>query len=92
MDYTYRDLLKETPDLAELKKLAAQMKMGVDRLVNTKSQDYKNLKPDLAEMKDSEIADLIKDYPRIMVRPIISDGQRMLTGFKEDEYSAFFSR
>lgn len=92
MDYTYRDLLKETPDLAELKKLAAPMKIGVDKLINIKSQDYKNLKPDLSKMKDSEIADLIKEHPRIMVRPVLSDGQRMLTGFKEDEYSAFFGR
>lgn len=87
--FTYHDLLKETPSLAELKKLAQQAGVTVKELVNTKSQAYKQSKPDLESVTEQEIYELIAVNPRILVRPLLSNGKRLLTGFKEEQYREY---
>jgi arsenate reductase-like glutaredoxin family protein len=55
-------------------------------LVNVKGQAYKKLRPDLSVMSDGEIIKLIRDNPLLMIRPLLTDGITLVTGFKEDEY------
>jgi arsenate reductase-like glutaredoxin family protein len=59
------------------------------QLVNVKSQTFKKLKPNLTQMLDKDIAQLIQDNPLIMVRPILTDDEQVVMGFKEDEYHKF---
>jgi Spx/MgsR family transcriptional regulator len=87
--FAYHDLLKDLPSLSELKKLAKQADLSVKELVNTKSQAYKKIKPDLNGMNEQEIFMLISENPRILVRPLLSNGQKLLTGFKEEQYRAY---
>jgi arsenate reductase-like glutaredoxin family protein len=82
-------LLKATPSLAELKKLAQQAGVTVKELVNTKSQTYKQSKPDLESMTEQEVYELIAANPRILVRPLLSNGKKLLTGFKEEQYREY---
>lgn len=86
MDYTYRDLLKEPPGLEELKKLAEMGGIDLKGLVNIRSQAFKKLQPQLMEMDEAGIADLIKQEPRIMVRPVLVVDKKLVTGFKDEEY------
>lgn len=58
-------------------------------MVNKKSQAYKQIKPDLDAMTERQIFKLISNNPRILIRPILSDGKKLLLGFKEDEYRAY---
>lgn len=58
-------------------------------LVNTKSQAFKQIKPDLAAMDEQGIAALIRENPRIMVRPVLSNGKTLLIGFKEEQYREY---
>jgi arsenate reductase-like glutaredoxin family protein len=82
-------LLKATPSLAELRKLAQQAGVTVKELVNTKSQTYKQSKPDLDAMTEQEIYELISVNPRILVRPLLTNGKKLLTGFKEEQYREY---
>lgn len=86
MDYTYRDLIKEPPEYKELKRLAIMGQTNLKGLVNTRSQAFKKLKPQLAELDEKEVAELIKQEPRIMVRPVLVVGEKLVAGFKEDQY------
>jgi len=81
--------LKEPLHLAELKALAAQAGATIKELVNTKSQAYKNLQPDLANMDEKAVFELVSANPRILIRPLLSDSKKLLMGFKEDQYKIF---
>lgn len=75
--------------LPELKRLASQNGSTIKELVNPKSQAYKNLQPDLANMDEKAVFDLVSANPRILIRPILSDGKKIITGFNEDQYNKF---
>lgn len=86
VDFEYRDLLKEPPDLKELKQIAHVAGVQLADLVNTKSQAYKKLQPDLTVLDDEGIAALIAGEPRLLKRPVLIQGKKFLSGFKEKEY------
>jgi len=69
-----------------LRGLAQTANSTVKDLINIKSQAYKKIKPDLAGMKDAEVIQLINSEPRIMKRPVLSDGQRLVIGFSEEAF------
>lgn len=75
----------------ELQGLAQVANAAVKDLINLKSQAFKKLQPDLAAMDDQEVIQLISSEPRIMKRPMLSDGQRLVTGFSEDAFQSMLS-
>lgn len=76
--------------MAELKSLAAQAgASSIKELVNTRSQAYKNLQPDLTSMDENQVFELVAANPRILMRPLLSDGKKLVTGFKTDQYQQF---
>ena len=75
----------------ELKSLAQVANVAVKDLINLKSQAFKKLQPDLAAMDDQEVIQLISSEPRIIKRPVLSDGQRLVTGFSEDAFQSMLS-
>ncbi len=82
-------MLKQPPSLSELKKLAKQTDETIKELVNTKSQAYKQGKPDLDAMTEQEIYELISANPRILIRPLLTNGKKLLKGFKEEQYREY---
>ena len=85
-DFTYHDLLKEPPGLKELKQIAKINNLTVKDLVNARSQVFKKLDPDLSRMDEIAAAALINENPRILIRPLLTDGKKLLLGFKEAQY------
>ena len=65
--------------------------MNVKDLINLKSQVFKKLKPKLENMDEISIVSLINENPRILLRPILTDGETLLLGFKENKYKELFS-
>ena len=63
--------------------------LEISGLINRKSQVFKKLAVNLTELDDRDVVPLIEDNPRIIIRPIISDGKRILFGFKEQDYLDF---
>jgi len=81
--------LKNPLQLAELQKLAQEGGLSIKDLVNTKSQAYKKIQPDLSNMNEAAVFDLISANPRILIRPMLSDGKRLLLRFKDEEYREY---
>lgn len=74
-----------------MQEIAQASGLAIRQLVNTKSQTFKKLKPELLEMNDQQIRQLIQENPSIMLRPIlIADGKSVI-GFKEEEYHTFLT-
>lgn len=86
MNYTYRDLIKEPLQKQELTELARKGKMNLKDLVNTKSQTFKKLQPDLGAMDEAQVVALITSDPRILRRPIVTGAKELLLGFTEAVY------
>ncbi len=88
MMYTYRDLMKDPPGLKELESMAEMAGMALYQMINPKSKDYKNLTADITTASGEEIAEVVKGSPRILKRPILTDGQEIIIGFKDQTYQS----
>lgn len=87
--FTDRDILARPPELTELQKLARMVNLELKDLVNKRSQVFKKMQVDITGYDEEEVAALIRANPRIMVRPLLTDGHRLLKGFKAEEYQNF---
>ncbi len=66
--------------------------MTVKDLLNPKSSGFKSLGLDLEKLSDGEAARLINEHPKIMRRPLLSDGKKLAAGFKAEDYAAVTGR
>lgn len=66
---------------------------GIDSVFNAKAQTLKKMDKDIQaaiqESDESRIRAMVDD-PRLIKRPIGTNGQSVLTGFKPDEWAAAF--
>jgi len=42
-------------------------------------------------MDEQAVFELVSGNPRILLRPMLSDGEKLMTGFKEDQYRKFIN-
>ncbi len=67
--------------------MAAVGGVTVKALVNPKSTGFKAMNLDLNEVSDEEAAKLINENPKIMIRPLLSDGKKISIGFDPDRFA-----
>lgn len=80
--------MKEPLSADEVRDLAHSAGISVKNLINPKSKNLKDLAMDLAELSEEIVAKVIEENPKIMYRPIFSDGDQLVLGFKESEFEA----
>ncbi len=73
---------------AELEKLATLGSTTVKELLNPKSTNFRELKLDLAGIDNQKAANLINHHPKIMRRPLLSDGKKLAIGFDSDQFQS----
>ena len=83
--------MKEPPAPQELWDLAALAGLTAKDLLNTKSKAFKNLELDADSLDQEQAAQLISDNPRIMCRPLTTDGKKMVVGFDTTELAELLS-
>lgn len=79
--------VRETPPTkAELKKMLSYMDGEIRKLLNTSSQDYRelNLKDKLTQLKPDEVFDLLQKNGNLVKRPFVMAKDKGWVGFKED--------
>ncbi len=84
MDFRYRNLVKEPPGVEELFELAARGGLTISKLVNKGSKTYKDLKINLDDLSEQEIAGMLSSHPKALKRPLLTDGKRLVVGFKTE--------
>ena len=84
MEFDYRNILKEPLGEEELNALAAQGNIPVTELINKKSKALQKLDVDLSGLSAEAASKLLSQEPRIMHRPLFSDGETLVMGFKAD--------
>jgi arsenate reductase-like glutaredoxin family protein len=57
-------------------------------LINPKSTALKAVGADLSSLTAEQAAELLSANPKAMYRPLLSDGRRLVIGFKPEEMSS----
>lgn len=83
VDYEERHLFKETPDIDELLDIIKLTREGIKEILATRSETFKNLNVDINDLKVSEVLQLLHDEPRLLRRPILTDGKKLVVGFNK---------
>ncbi len=90
VDYDIRDIKTENPDLAELELWHQASGLPLKKFFNTSGQLYRSLElsQKLPGMSDAEQYALLASDGMLVKRPIlITDDNKVLVGFKEDQWA-----
>lgn len=90
--YTVRDIKEENPSYDELKEWYNKSGMTLKKFFNTSGTLYRDmkLKDRLANMDEEEQLRLLASDGMLVKRPILIEGDHILTGFKEKEWAELF--
>lgn len=87
--YTARHIVENNPSYDELKKWYESSGLPLKKFFNTSGLIYKDmkLKDKLAAMSEEEQLRLLATNGMLVKRPLIVDGDKVLTGFRETEWN-----
>ena len=88
LNYTERHIKEDNPGYDELKSWYEMSGLPLKRFFNTSGLLYKsmNLKDRLPAMSEEEQLRLLATDGMLVKRPIIVDGETVMTGFREAEW------
>ncbi|GGH79714.1 Spx/MgsR family transcriptional regulator [Pullulanibacillus pueri] len=81
ISYEERHIFKETPDIDELMNIIKLTNDGLKEILATRSETFKSLEVDINDLKVSEVLQLLHDKPKLLRRPILTDGENLIVGF-----------
>lgn len=87
--YTEKHIVTETPTYEELKAIIEASGLPVSKFFNTSGLLYRsmNLKEELKFSSDDEKIRLLASNGMLIKRPILVKKNKVLVGFKEDEWN-----
>ena len=88
LEFTERHIVEENPSYEELKEWYAESGLPLKKFFNTSGMLYKEmqLKEKLPAMSEEEQLKLLATNGMLVKRPLIVNGNIILTGFKEAEW------
>lgn len=88
LEFTERHIVEENPSYEELKEWYAESGFPLKKFFNTSGMLYKEmqLKDKLPTMSEEEQLKLLATNGMLVKRPLIVNGNIILTGFKEAEW------
>ena len=90
IEYTERHIVEENPTYEELKEWHQKSGLPLKKFFNTSGMLYKEmkLKDKLPEMSEDEQLKLLATNGMLVKRPLVVMADKVLVGFKEDEWSS----
>ena len=94
IEFTDRNIVEDTPTIEELKKWIKESKKDIKKFFNTSGLKYKelNLKEKLINMTDEEKIKLLSSDGMLIKRPLVITENKILTGFREEEWKETFRK
>lgn len=88
LEFTERHIVEENPSYEELKEWYSESGLPLKKFFNTSGMLYKvmQLKDKLPTMSEEEQLKLLATNGMLVKRPLIVNGNIILTGFKEAEW------
>ncbi|HRZ99049.1 MAG TPA: ArsC/Spx/MgsR family protein, partial [Paludibacter sp.] len=90
----YRAIKEENPTVEELIVWIKKSGLSVSKFFNTSGLLYKenNMKDKVKILSESELIDILASNGLMVKRPILLAGEKVLVGFKEDDWTDLFSK
>lgn len=92
VSFDERHLFRETPTVAELKRILELTSEGLVEVLATRSEAYKDLQVNIDEMMLSDVIQLLTKEPKLLRRPILIDGEKLVIGHNVDALRNLVSR
>lgn len=88
IDFKDIDLRKTPPSKDQIGEYHKLSGLDIKKFFNTSGKLYRELqiKDKYKDMSHDEIYQLLEDFPMLIKRPLVVDGNYVRTGFKEEEY------
>ncbi|WP_430791171.1 arsenate reductase family protein [Virgibacillus flavescens] len=89
IDYTSIHIVENTPSQQEILDLITKSELPAKKFFNTSGKSYreKNIKDKIADASNEEMATILSSDGMLIKRPILTDGERVTVGFKEDIFN-----
>ena len=92
--YNYVHIVEETPSKEKMEELYQKSGLELKKFFNTSGMKYKELgiKDKLKDMSQDEQLELLASDGMLIKRPIVTDGEKVTIGFKEDQYEQVWKK
>ncbi|MRX72023.1 Spx/MgsR family RNA polymerase-binding regulatory protein [Bacillus lacus] len=82
-------IAENPPSVEELKEMYQNSGLQLKKFFNTSGQKYRQLglKDKLPDMTEDEQLNLLATDGMLIKRPIVTDGEKVTVGFKEEDYN-----
>ena len=86
--FEYREITEEPLSIEEITNIYRKSGLPIQKFLNTSGGVYRelNMKEQVKVLKDEDILKLLSEYPMLIKRPILRNGDEILIGFKEQEW------
>ncbi|WP_156288494.1 arsenate reductase family protein [Oceanobacillus salinisoli] len=89
VDYTAVHIVDETPSKNELLDFINKSELPAKKFFNTSGKKYRelNIKEKIQDTTAEEMAEILASDGMLIKRPIVTDGEKVTVGFKENTFS-----
>lgn len=92
VDVTVRPIVDQPPTAAELAKWIPASGLPVRKWLNTSGQSYRAIgKGTIDAADDATLARWLSEDGKLIKRPVLVVGDRVLVGFREEQYAELFA-
>jgi arsenate reductase (glutaredoxin) len=94
IEYSYRPIKEENPTKEELTLWISKSGLPISKFFNTSGLLYKeqNMKDKVKVLPESELIDILASNGLMVKRPILLANNKVLVGFKEEEWQQLFGK
>jgi Spx/MgsR family transcriptional regulator len=82
--FNEQHLFRETPTADELRRILSLTTLGIDEILAKRSKEYKTLDVEVEDLSLSEFLDLVIEKPKLLKRPILTNGENLVIGYDVD--------
>jgi arsenate reductase len=88
LSYKEIHIVENPPSKAELQNYYEKSSLELKKFFNTSGQKYRELgiKDKISTASEDELLDLLASDGMLIKRPLLTDGEKVTVGFKEEEY------
>ncbi|TCN26890.1 arsenate reductase family protein [Mesobacillus foraminis] len=88
LEYKEIHIVENPPSKEELESLYKKSRLELKKFFNTSGQKYRELglKDKIKTAGEDELLELLASDGMLIKRPLLTDGDKVTVGFKEDEY------
>ncbi|EPD53604.1 spx/MgsR family transcriptional regulator [Paenisporosarcina sp. HGH0030] len=87
-----RHIFSQTPTVEKLSFLLTLTTEGIDEILATCSQSFKDLILNIDDLPLSKVVELMVHNPKLLRRPILTDGKKLVVGYQPEHWVPFAAK